>query len=719
MKKIVFLFALVLTASAIYTQDETLEVKGKVLYKDQVNSLKPPVPILNVPQSLSVITDEDIKLQGFRQIGDLIRYTPGVNTSQGEGHRDAVVFRGVRSTADFYQDGVRDDVQYYRSLYNVEQVEILKGGDALLFGRGGTGGLINRVSKTAQIGETFSSLDTGIDSFGGGDVAMDGNMIVNDNVAFRLNVHVDSLANHRDMFSGDRVGVNPTMKIQVDPATTIDLSYEYADHERFVDRGIPTDDATKSPIEAMKDIVFGTKDLNTTTLEANILKGSLNHNYSDTGKLNLSVTANDFRKMYQNLYVSDYTASMGAKMDGYRDVTMRESLIIALSNINEFDRGTLTVGFEMVDTENNNHRYNTYFSSTRDDNEIFMPVRNMNFNVANGNLTNRRTLETGGLTDADVTQDQVTYVDYISDLNNQSDTDIEVTSLYLQGNIDLADQWKMILGGRYDEVETTIKQYGITVDGTGKGALNGTNPSLTKKDSLFSPRLGLIFKPQENMSLYFSYSEAFQPRSGEQYKTFVDKAKTTVSSKYNPDVFENTELGFKYDMDSGLSLALAYFTGEQTKATAFDNGTGEETREIGLEIDGFEITLNGQVNDNNAIRFGLASVDATKSKGSGAAKEIPELTYSLWYTHQATDMFAISFGATYQDESYINAESGPLLPDYTRLDMAMTITPSENDVVRINIENLGDETYYPHSHSDHQVSVGESQNVRVSYSKRF
>ena len=719
MKKIVFLFALVFTTSAIYTQDETLEVKGKVLYKDQVNSLKPPVPILNVPQSLSVITDEDIKLQGFRQIGDLIRYTPGVNTSQGEGHRDAVVFRGVRSTADFYQDGVRDDVQYYRSLYNVEQVEILKGGDALLFGRGGTGGLINRVSKTAQIGETFSSLDTGIDSFGGGDVAMDGNMIVNDNVAFRLNVHVDSLANHRDMFSGDRVGVNPTMKIQVDPATTIDLSYEYADHERFVDRGIPTDDATKSPIEAMKDIVFGTKDLNTTTLEANILKGSLNHNYSDTGKLNLSVTANDFRKMYQNLYVSDYTASMGAKMDGYRDVTMRESLIIALSNINEFDRGTLTVGFEMVDTENNNHRYNTYFSSTRDDNEIFMPVRNMNFNVANGNLTNRRTLETGGLTDADVTQDQVTYVDYISDLNNQSDTDIEVTSLYLQGNIDLADQWKMILGGRYDEVETTIKQYGITVDGTGKGALNGTNPSLTKKDSLFSPRLGLIFKPQENMSLYFSYSEAFQPRSGEQYKTFVDKAKTTVSSKYNPDVFENTELGFKYDMDSGLSLALAYFTGEQTKATAFDNGTGEETREIGLEIDGFEITLNGQVNDNNAIRFGLASVDATKSKGSGAAKEIPELTYSLWYTHQASDMFAISFGATYQDESYINAESGPLLPDYTRLDMAMTITPSENDVVRINIENLGDETYYPHSHSDHQVSVGESQNVRVSYSKRF
>ena len=143
MKKFIYIFALVFTTSAIFTQDEELEVKGKVLFKDQVNSLKPPVPILDVPQSVSVITDDDIRNQGFRQIGDLIRYTPGVNTSQGEGHRDAVVFRGVRSTADFFQDGVRDDVQYYRSLYNVEQVEIIKGANALLFGRGGTGGLIN------------------------------------------------------------------------------------------------------------------------------------------------------------------------------------------------------------------------------------------------------------------------------------------------------------------------------------------------------------------------------------------------------------------------------------------------------------------------------------------------------------------------------------------------------------------------------------------------
>ena len=177
---------------------EEVVIKGNVLYSDQVTALKTPVPVLDVPQTVSIITDSDIRKQGFREIGDIVRYTPGVNTSQGEGHRDSVVFRGVRSTADFFQDGVRDDVQYYRSLYNVEQVEILRGPNALLFGRGGTGGIINRVTKKAVVGENFTAHDVGVDSFGAGDIALDTNFQYGDNAAIRINFHSDSLANHRD-----------------------------------------------------------------------------------------------------------------------------------------------------------------------------------------------------------------------------------------------------------------------------------------------------------------------------------------------------------------------------------------------------------------------------------------------------------------------------------------------------------------------------------------
>ena len=133
----------ILASLSLFAQEEELVVKGNVLYSDRVNALKTPVPVINVPVSVSIITDDEIARRGFTELGDLVRYTPGVNTSQGEGHRDAIVFRGNRSTADFFQDGVRDDVQYYRSLYNVEQVEILRGPNALLFGRGGTGGVVN------------------------------------------------------------------------------------------------------------------------------------------------------------------------------------------------------------------------------------------------------------------------------------------------------------------------------------------------------------------------------------------------------------------------------------------------------------------------------------------------------------------------------------------------------------------------------------------------
>ncbi|MAH77131.1 MAG: TonB-dependent siderophore receptor [Gammaproteobacteria bacterium] len=687
MKNIFKIIVLVfVTSTMLAQQDEELEVKGNVLFKDQVNSMNPPVPILNVPQTVTIITDEDILDQGFRAIADIVRYVPGVVTTQGEGHRDALVIRGVRTTADFYQDGMRDDVQYYRSLYNVDQVEVLKGPNALLFGRGGTGGLMNRVSKKALLGETFTGLNVGLDSFGAGDYAIDGNLEVNDSVAFRLNAHSDSLANHRDQYDGQRFGINPTMTFAVDAATIIDLSFEYLDHERFIDRGIPT--ANGAPVDALNGITYGT-DGNIHTTEASILRGSLVHNYSDSGKINLTLAANDFNKMYQNLYVNGFDGT-NVELKGYNDVTLRETTTISFSNVNEFDRGTLTVGLDILDTENQNTRFNSYFDNQN----------SASSGVANSFVATNTSFQI----DKDGNR---TALDYTSDIKTKADTDLEVTSLYLSGNIDLSDQWIMVLGARYEQVDTSIKKYTVA---SGRSAQTTGSATTSRDDSNVSPRLGVIYKPQDNMSLYLSYSESFIPKSGEQYKSWGSNA------VFDPDVYENTELGFKYDMESGISFAISYFD-QQTLKGQEDGVGGSEV--IGMEIDGFEIGIAGQINEQNSINFGLTSVDATASAGTGKVKEVPELTWSLWYTHQANDLFGLSFGAIYQDEQIIKSEDGPLLPDFTRIDMAMTITPTETDTVRINIENLGNETYYPHSHSTHQVSVGEFQNVRISYQKVF
>ena len=245
--------------NAQYEIEEVI-VEGKILHSDKVLALKTPVPIINVPQSLSIFTEKNLKNQGLREISDIVKYTPGVNSSQGEGHRDSVVFRGVRSTADFFLDGLRDDVQYYRSFYNIEQVEILRGPNALLFGRGGTGGIINRVTKKAELGSKFGSVDFAFDSFGASDITLDYNVNTNSDSAFRFMMHVDSLENHRDHYDGDRLGINPTYTRKLSDKTTIDLSYEYIDHERFIDRGIPT--INGRPDRSLKDVVFGGADVN-------------------------------------------------------------------------------------------------------------------------------------------------------------------------------------------------------------------------------------------------------------------------------------------------------------------------------------------------------------------------------------------------------------------------------------------------------------------------
>ena len=663
---------------------EEIIVKGKVLYSDQVQALRTPVPISDVPQTLSILTDEEIRTQGFRELGDIVRYTPGVNTSQGEGHRDSIVFRGVRSTADFYVDGLRDDVQYYRSLYNVEQVEILRGPNALLFGRGGTGGIINRVSKKAMVDDEFGSFMMGTDTFGSLDIAADYNTALGSNSALRLNVHMDQLENHRDFYDGNRYGFNPTLRFELSESATLDLSYEHANHERFIDRGIPT--MNGEPVEALKDIVFGDEVLNTTTLEADIWKASLSKNFSDTFKGNLTFQKSEFAKMYQNLYASGYDGSKNeVTLDGYYDPTERENMFLNGNLVREVETGgithTLLVGAEYVDTNNANLRYDSYWSTTQSDKETFK-VGEAPLDISSNNL---------GV---------ATTVDFATKLKSQTDSGIKVESFYIQDQIDVTDNFKVLLGGRFDSFDITVRDIKA-----------GTSES--RKDDEFSPRAGLIFKPQENISLYISYSESFLPRSGEQFKKL-----SASSAKLDPDVFESTEVGVKWDFTPDLSLTASYFDSEQIQAVT-DSDTGENAEIVGMTVDGFELELKGQLTDNLYLALGLSNLDGKTSSG-GLPREIPEHSGSLYAIWQSSDDAGYSVGVTNQGKSAIaNNKPSNVLPEYTRVDVAAWRRLSENTMIQVNIENLTDELYFPHSHSTHQASVGESFNARFSVRRTF
>ena len=701
MKRVLFtgvtvLFGVLMSINVLAESSEVEEilVKGRVLQSDQMNALKIPTPIINVPQSLSIVTDEDVRKKGFKEIGDIVKYTPGINTSLGEGHRDAVVFRGVRSTADFFQDGVRDDVQYYRPLYNVEQVEVLRGPNALLFGRGGTGGVINRVSKKPVNGKEFKTVDLGYDSFGASDIAVDLNTNLSDSVAFRLNVHNDSLENHRDFYTGERFGINPTLSVALDADTDVTLSYEYIDHERFIDRGIPT--ANGEPVKALSDIVFGDKSENLNTVEASVFRASLDHKFSDSSKASLSVTSSSFEKMYQNTYANSYDLDTNVvEMDGYHDPTDRDNLIVSGNLVNALNIGNMThtilTGFETVKTENSNLRYNILWSSndcsvSNYDRETFNVANPMDFN----------TNASGVATSLDYTNSCA--------LKTSTETDISVSSFYIQDQIDVTDNLIVLLGGRYDKFDVKVDD-----------VKNATSAS--RVDTEFSPRFGLIYKPQNNVSVYYSYSESFSPRSGEQYKKLTGGAPGSGET-LKPDYYENSEIGVKFDLNRNLSFTSAFFESE-SEIAGYDGSSSEYITERGLSVEGFELELKGRVNDNLNVAFSYSNIDGETSSG-GKPKEIPESTYSIWTTYDVNPKFGWALGVVHQGESAVK-DNNPtlLLPDYTRVDAAVYYELSNDTKLQLNLENLSDEVYFPHSHSTHQVAVGESRNIRFSLRKDF
>ncbi|MEM6456300.1 MAG: TonB-dependent siderophore receptor [Acidobacteriota bacterium] len=668
-------------------------VVGKYLYSDQVSALKTPTPIIDVPQSLSITTADLFEQQGFTSIGEIVNYTPGVNNSQGEGHRDAIVFRGVRSTADFFIDGVRDDVQYYRPLYNLEQVEILRGPNALLFGRGGTGGVLNRVTKKGLPGSTFTDYQVAGDSFGEFDVQIDSNISSNENRAFRINAFYSSLDNHRDFYDGDRIGINPTARFRLSEDTTLDLSYEYADHERFVDRGIPTG-ADGRPVEALEDITFGDEEENITELEAHLLRARLEHNFSDNLKGNVSVFYGDYDKLYQNYYASGYDPATNiVELDGYIDVTDRQNTILSGDLISGFETGsvqhTLIFGAEYIDTSSDQFRFNTFFDTsvadgTATDRADFLATRPLNLRNGVGVLADGRTVTN----------------DFTADLNDDTRVGVEVFSVYVQDEIELSPKFDITLGARFDSFD--IEVFNVPA-----------NDTRTRTDEEVSPRLGLVYKPQENISLYASYSESFLPRSGEQFANINGD-----NNRLDPNTFANLEAGVKWDLRPGLSLTAAVFEIEQESPVVSDSDASTFDV-IETTVDGVEIQLQGLVTSRWFISAGYSYLDGEQADGIRRPRELPENMFSLWNTYRVTSAFSLGLGLTYQDESFINNSNSAVLPSYTRVDAAAYYTLANGMRLQLNLENLTDELYFPNAHSTHQATVGAPFNARLSIRGRF
>ena len=559
-------------------------------------------------------------------------------------------------------------MQYYRPLYNVEQVEILRGPNALFFGRGGAGGVLNRVTKKGQIGENFNAFSGNIDTFGGAIAEIDSNVTVSEKAAVRINAYYESYDSDRDFADGgDGYGVNPTATFKLGDATTLNVSYERLDYDRFIDRGIPTG-TDGEPIGAFDNVFFGDPDVNESNFEADIIRGSLEHNFTEEIKGRFDIVYGDYDKAYANYYATTYDQAAdpdNVTLAGYVDTTDRESLTLSSTLISEFEtlgfEHTFVVGAEYIHTENDNTR-----------------MKAPDTTVAIADLKSFSSSFTVFGDDTEVT--------------------VDTASLYFQDEIELFEQLTVVLGGRFDSFDIDFTD----------NAPAGSDDS--QKDEEFTPRVGVVYKPAEDISIYASYSETFVPQSGEQYPNLGD------ARDLDPNEYINLEAGVKWDFAEGYSFTAAIFEIDQDVVEETSTDVFER---VDNEIKGFEAQFSGQITDAWFVTAGYSYLEGDLDQG-GEPRELPENMLSVWNYYRVSEKFALGLGAIYQDESQIkNGEGGPMLPDFWRVDAAAYYQINDDFRLQVNVENLLDEEYYPSAHSTHQATVGEPIHATFKIVGRF
>jgi catecholate siderophore receptor len=664
-----------LAAEAEGEDGRTIIVTGKAdgyLAGNSVTATKTDTPLIDVPQSISVVTRERLDDQAQRSMADVLRYVPGTTVGQGEGNRDQITLRGQNTTADFFLDGVRDDVQYYRSLYNIERVEILKGPFALIFGRGGSGGIINRVQKTPSAEALSIGGVASVNTFGAWDVAADINAPISGNAAFRLNANYESLDNHRDFFGGERYAINPYFAVDLGQ-WKLGLSYEYVNDDRVTDRGVPSIATTAGqpnrPITGYRDTFFGVPGVNRAGLEAHIVKARLDGELAENLNWSTTLLYGDYDKYYTNVFANGAaTGQTGTvALSSYTDPTKRQNFI-AQSNL-VWDVNVGSIGNNQ--DSSNQRRNGTLSSST--------------VNLAN------------------IVYPTVTF----GALARDTVSDVQFFSAYAQDQISFGEHVDLVVGLRYDRFE---------IKGTDR---IGTPRDFARTDEKVSPRIGLILKPQENISIYGSYSQSFLPRSGDQFLTM-----TTSQQNLAPEKFTNYELGAKWDIRPDLNVTLAMFQLDRTNATTPDPANVTATINIGeTRTKGIELALTGRITPNWQISGGYTYQDA-KLKGNGfvALAQVPEHQFALWNRYDFNRSVGAGLGVVHQSSQFAAIRTSATttrLPAFTRVDAALFFKASERLEFQVNVENLLDEKYFSDAHNNNNITPGAPINARFTARVKF
>jgi len=670
----------------------TLAVEGSILsitvtetagYRTLATSTatKTATPILNLPQSITLINAEQIRDQAMMSMADVVRYVPGITMAQGEGHRDAPIIRGNATTADFFVNGVRDDVQYFRDLYNLESVEALKGPNAMVFGRGGGGGVLNRVTKEAVF-SPIREVSVQGGSFGNKRVMADFDQPLNSWAALRLNTMFEDTGSFRQYGELRRYGVSPTLTLRPSQATKVRISYERFHDGRLVDRGIPS--YRGLPLEVDRRQYFGNPELSRARADVN-LGSVIVEQQLGAWNLRNQTLFGAYDKFYGNVLPEAVNAARTqVRLSAYSDATNRNNFF----NQTDLSRGlktggirhTLLAGVELGRQLTNNFRNTGYFNNTAT--TINVPLENtVNFSP-------------------------VSFRQSASDADNRIRARLGAT--YVQDQIELSRFVQVVAGVRFDRFDLN--------------AFNRrTNLPLGRVDNIFSPRLGLVIKPVRSVSLYGNYSVSFLPSAGDQFGSL-----NVTNQTLKPEKFRNVEVGAKWDLGRGLSLGSAYYWLDRTNTSAPDPQNAAILVQTGSQRSkGLELSLNGRITRIWSMAGGYAWQDARISSRTVAAAlganvaQVPRNSASVWNHFRILPRLGAGLGLIHQGEMFAAIDNSVRIPRFTRADAALFYSLSERLRLQVNVENLTDRKYIVNGHNNNNLTPGMARAVRVGLTARF
>ena len=679
-------------------------------------------PLRDIPQFINTVPETLLRSQNATQLSEALRNVPGISYAAAEGGTQAnqvFYLRGFPAGGDIFIDGVRDVGEYNRDLFATDSVDVLKGPSALMFGRGSTGGLINQVSKVADL-IARKEIGLTVGSFDQKRLTGDLNAPFGESHSLRVLVLGERSGSPRYPQDVKREGVAPSVRFNIGYPTEITASYYYLRTQDVTDYGQPT----------LSPAVTGTGFFEMPPVSPRSYYGYAAHDYTDhdtqIGTLRID------HRIGRNVTLRNVT----------RYARYERQLEATIPSLRNTDRNGLpiTAATPLEDLMvNRNHDGNR----TRDNEDTaFVNQTDVTWKLATGGIRHtvlgglevaREKLDRWNyLLDADpstpgvqvptsatplLDPDPSTTLSYTKTPNLRARAQGDTLGMFVQDQLELSETLKALAGVRWERYAADAR-----VENVASGA--ATSGPFERTDRMTSYRAGLIWQPSATQSYYVSAGNSYNP-SGE-LGAYGSTGTNLASGNADvaPEENRGYEVGATWDLASGVQVRAALFRNEKVNTRLVDVD-GVVTLSGSRRVDGIEMQVAGHLAPNWEIYSGIALMDAKILVGPANVQGktplgVAEVAGNVWTTYRLGGGWEIGGGVRHSSDFWLNDANTGKVPGYTLWDATVAYVKPDYEI-RLNLQNLADKTYYVggYQNNPNRVIPGTPRGVALTLRYTF